>query len=58
MVPTSNYEEEEEAHLKPDFEIESGTGVTSGVEETESDTAIDAATEENGDTKRLLRHGT
>jgi len=25
MVPTSNYEEEEEAHLKPDFEIESGT---------------------------------
>jgi hypothetical protein len=32
--------------------------VTSGVEETESDTAIDAATEEYGDTKRLLRHGT
>lgn len=28
-----------------------------GVEETESDAAVDAAANENGDSERLLRHG-
>lgn len=46
------------AFLEPDFEIESCTGVSSGVEEAEGDAAIDAAAEEDGYTKGLLRDGT
>lgn len=47
-----------DANLEPDFEVESGTGVSGGVEEAEGDAAIDAAAEEDGDTKRLLGNGT
>lgn len=44
--------------LEPDFEIESGAGVTSGVEEAKSDAAVDAAAEKDGDSEGLgVGHG-
>ena len=44
--------------MEPYLEVESGAGVTGGVEQPESDAAIDASADENGDSKRrVLRHG-
>ena len=40
--------------MEPDFEVESGAGVASGVEKAESDAAIDAAAEKNGDSEALV----
>lgn len=42
------------AYLEPDFEVESGARVASGVEEAESDAAIDAAAEKDGDSEALV----
>lgn len=45
--------------MEPYLEVESGAGVAGGVEKAESDTAVDAATNENGDSeRRVMRHGT
>lgn len=46
------------AYLEPYLEVESDAGMAGGVEETESDAAIDAAADKNGDSERLMRHGT
>ena len=44
--------------MEPYLEVESGAGVAGGVEQPESDAAIDASADENGDSKRrVLRRG-
>ena len=46
------------AYLEPDFEVESGAGMASGVEEAKSDAAVDAATDKDGDSEGLgVGHG-
>lgn len=42
--------------MKPYFEVESGAGVASGMEETKSDAAIDAAAKKNRNFKAFMRH--
>ena len=43
-------------YLEPYFEVESGAGVASGMEETKSDAAIDATAKENSNFKAFIRH--
>lgn len=44
--------------MEPYLEVESGAGVASGVEQPESDAAIDASADKNRDSeRRVLRHG-
>jgi len=46
------------AYLEPYLEVESGAGMAGGVEQPESDAAIDASANENRDSeRRTLRHG-
>ena len=42
--------------MKPYFEVESGAGVASGMEETKSDAAIDTTAKENRHFKAFIRH--
>ena len=46
------------AYLEPYLEVESGARMAGGVEKPESDAAVDAAAEENGDSEALVGHGT
>ena len=41
-------------HLEPNLEVESSTGVTSGMQEAEGDAAVDAAAEQNCDLEALI----